>query len=122
MTALATSASPTTVVTDALGTTTRADSSNARPADVNGRNARPCLNPRPITAPIVAAAATVPTRNPVAIRDALIARKETVTADVLKGNLVVAQVVVKVGAPVAAAVHGGNRCRPLVMRALLARP
>ena len=50
-------------------------SSNARPADANGRRASPCRSPRPITAPMVAAAATVPTRSPTEIRESLIAPK-----------------------------------------------
>ena len=63
-------------------------SSNARPADVNGRRASPCRSPSPITAPMVAAAATVPTRSPTEIRESLIAPKGNGPGGVAQGHVV----------------------------------
>jgi hypothetical protein len=80
---------------------------------MNGRSASPWRIPRPITAPIVAAAATVPTRIPVTIRDAFIARKETVVTDALKG--------IDLGERRGYASLGRRVLASLVMPALLAR-
>ena len=85
MSASATNASPMRAVAGGLVTSKPNASINPRPVDMNGLSARPWRNPSPITAPIVPAAATIPTLIPVPIRAALIARKETRVADPLKG-------------------------------------
>jgi hypothetical protein len=59
---------------------------NALPVDVNGRSARPCRSPSPITAPMVAAAATVPTLIPTAIRESLIEPKGNGPDGVAQGD------------------------------------
>ena len=66
--------SPTIALADDVPTTP-SFSNSARPAEVNGRSASPCRSPSPITAPMVAAAATAPTRIPAVIRESLIAPK-----------------------------------------------
>jgi len=74
MIAHATAVSPTSALADAVPAIP-SFSNNARPVEANGRSARPCRRPSPITAPMVAAAATVPTLIPTEIRESLIEPK-----------------------------------------------
>ena len=68
-------------------TETHASIEQRAPADMKGRSASPCRSPSPITAPIVAAAATDPDTNTSRdIARAVIARKET-GAPVAQGDV-----------------------------------
>ena len=85
MIAHATIARPTTVLADADPAMPNC-SSNARPADMKGRSASPCRSPSPITAPMVAAAATAPTRSPTEIRESVIAPKRNGPDQITQGH------------------------------------
>src|SRR5580765_5806833 len=86
MTAHATIITPTSALADGLPTTP-SFSNSARPAMAKGRSARPCRSPSPITAPMVAAAATAPTRTPVVIRESVIDAKGNGPGEVAQGDV-----------------------------------